>query len=62
MEMTLIELHNSNGKIWINPNYISSMNEGLYGGTNVFVANDATPVQVNETPEEILTLIQSSIQ
>lgn len=60
--MVLIELHTRNGKIWINPNYISSMCEGVYSGTNVFMANDATPVQVNETPEEIFTLIQSALQ
>jgi hypothetical protein len=60
--MILIELHSINEPIWVNPNYISSMCEGVYGGSNVFMANDANPVQVKESLKEILNLIQSALQ
>ena len=59
--MVLIELHTLYGSLWINPNYISSFCAGAAGGTNVFMANDTSPVQVKEEPEEILELIKKAL-
>lgn len=59
--MILIELHGLYGPIAVNPNYIASICEGEYG-SDVFMANDSTPVQVKESLKEILNLIQSALQ
>ena len=59
--MVLIELHSIYGPIWVNPNYIASIAIGTVG-SDVFMANDTNAVSVKERPEEILHLIQSSLQ
>lgn len=59
--MVLIELHSGSGKLWINPEYISSFTEAGRGSA-LFMANDHTPVLVKEKPEDLLQLIQSANQ
>ena len=59
--MVLIELHSGNGKLWVNPEYMSSLT-AAGSGSAVFMANDHIPVLVKEKPEEILHLIQSALQ
>lgn len=57
--MVLIELHSGSGKLWINPEYISSFTSAG-SGSAVFIANDHTPALVKEKPEDILQLIKSA--
>lgn len=59
----LIQLmtRNSGGPIWINPDYISSIAPGC-NGAKVFIGNDASPVFVEESPEKIISQIQSLYQ
>lgn len=59
----LIQLmtRNSGGPIWINPDYISSITPSSKGA-KVFVGNDTSPVFVEESPEKIISQIQSLYQ
>lgn len=45
--------------VWVNPDYIASISR--HGtGSDVFIANDPSPVVVVESPEEIISRIQSA--
>ncbi len=57
--LTLIPLStNYSEKIWVNPNYIASIaRRGT--GSDVFIANDPSPIFVTESPEEIIEFINS---
>ena len=59
--MVLIKLEGLYGPIWVNPNYISSISFDTVGSI-VFMDNDSNGISVKEKPEEILHLIQSSLQ
>lgn len=56
----LIQLSTTySGAVWVNPNYIASISR--HGtGSNVFIANDPSPVVVAESPEEIISRIRSA--
>jgi len=55
IQLTSVDSH----KLWVNPKYISSLCDGEFGGTDMFIANDERPTHVRETPEEIFTLIKT---
>lgn len=44
--------------LWVNPCFIASIAPNKKGSA-VFIATDANPVYVKESPEEIISLIQS---
>lgn len=55
IKLTSVDSH----KLWVNPEYISSLCDGEFGGTDMFIAHDDHPTHVRETPEDIFTLIKS---
>lgn len=55
IQLTSVDSH----KLWVNPKYISSLRDGEFGGTDMFIAHDDHPTRVRETPEDIFTLIKT---
>ncbi len=59
---TLIKVTGKEGLMYVNPHYIATISAPLTSGgegCNIFMCNDSSPLVVKESPEQVISLIQS---
>ena len=55
--MKLIKLNRGQEELWVNPSLITSIDKYVGHMSRVFVLGDEGPIIVDQTPEEIVELI-----